>query len=418
MLDSSPKKLIVFKIPEFPHISETFIVAQVITAIKMGYDVKILVRKLVTTNAEVCSGLIEEYGLLEKVIVEDYKIPVNKAYRLLTWIQILIFNFKHLSHIIKYYKAHSKFSLTWLFEWRFYKQFNDATIFHVQYGTNHKPIAVLKKINFFKPQTIVTFHGHDAFFPLYGYIPNNNYYKTLFENDILITANTPYLASKIEGLGCPNEKIRVIPVGVDTSFFYPKKIEKNKEKQLKLITVGRLDEIKGHRYCIEAVNQLIRAGIEVSLTIIGEGAERINLEHLIATYNLEKHVFMKGAKSPDEVRQQLWKHDVYMLLAVPLIDGRRETQGLATLEAQACGLPAIVFDSGGVKYTVEDKVTGYICKEFDVEDVINKIKLLALNPDSLSEMGANAIEFVDKKFSQKVIDNKWANIYRKFMRDD
>jgi len=403
-------KKIVFKVPEFPHLSETFIVAQITTAIKLGYDVQIMIRKLLDNDTAINSILIKEHNLLDKIIIEDYNIQKNKLGRLIKWILLLISNLKDFNSIIKFHKQQSKFSLTWLYQWVFYNRFGDVSIFHVQYGTNSKPLDVLKKTGF-KPAVIVTFHGHDAFFPINGYIPNNAYYDNLFEYANLLTANTPYLADKIIELGCPKELLSIIPVGVDTDFFYPNKESKTIHSTLKLITVGRLDNVKGHDFCISAVADLISKGIDVTLTIIGAGEERKNLENLIEKYQLEEKVFLKGKKSQLEVRSELWEHDLYLLTAVALTDGRRETQGLATLEAQACGLPAIVFDSGGVKYTLEDGVSGFVCDEFDVDAVVSSIMKFIDSPILLNEMSTQAVTFVNGYFSQKIIDQKWKILY-------
>lgn len=403
-------KKIVFKVSEFPHLSETFIVAQIVTAIKLGYDVQIIIRKLLDNDTAINSILINEYNLLDKIIIEDYNIPKNKFLRLIKWVLLLITNFNGLSVIIKFHKEFSRFSLTWLYQWSFYQKFRDASFFHVQYGTNSKPLDVLKKTGF-KPSLIVTFHGHDAFFPINGYIPNNGYYDNLFKYADLITANTPYLADKIIELGCPKELLSIIPVGADTDFFYPNEEIKTIHKTLKLITVGRLDKVKGHNFSILAIADLISKGVDVTLTIIGEGTERKSLESLIAKYNLNEKVFMKGSKLQLEVRQELWEHDVYLLTAVALTDGRRETQGLATLEAQACGLPVVVFDSGGIKYTLENEVSGFVCDEFDVDAVVGSVLKFVKNPILLRDMSDRAVKFVNENFSQKIINQKWEIIY-------
>lgn len=404
------KRKIVFKVPEFPHLTETFIVAQIVTAIKLGYEIEILVRKRIEESTNLRSNLIEEYGLLKKVIIEDYKIPKNRILRYIKWILLLVINVVHFSKILLYHKEQSKFSLTWLFQWVFYNRFIEADLFHVQYGTNSNPLATLKKTGF-KPALIVTFHGHDAFFPISGYIHNNGYYDNLFKYGNLITANTPYLAEKIIDLGCPKEKLKIIPVGVDTDFFYSNNDKKKCNDTLKLITVGRLHEMKGQVYCIEAVRILINKGIDVTLTIIGEGAERITLEKLIIEYQLESKVFLSGKKSQEEVRRALWESDVYLLTGQATMNGLRESQGLATLEAQACGLPVIVFDSGGIKYTLIDEQTGFVCDEYDVEGVAEKIKLLYLNPALRIEMGLNTIDFIKQHFSQDYIDTVWEKEY-------
>lgn len=412
--NSKKNKEIVFKIPEFPHVSETFLVAQIVTAINLGYNIRIITRKLIIDNI----NLIEKYQLLDKIIIEDYKIPTNKIHRILKWIQLLIQNIVDVNFIIKYYQEYPKFSFTWLYQWVFYKQFNNVSIIHVQYGTYKYPIDLLKKTGFLRPAIVVTFHGHDAFFPLYGYIANDGYYKNLFKNDISISANTIYLADKIKELGCPNDKISIIPVGVDTSFFYPNKNLKSCKESIKLITVGRLDKVKGHKYCIEVIKRLLEKGINSTLTIVGEGEERSDLEALIKNYKIEDSVFLIGSKESNEIRKELWNHNVYLLLAVPVEYNRRETQGLATLEAQACGLPVIVFDSGGVKYTVKNDLSGFVCKEFDVEDVVRKVELLSCNEEILAKMGRNAVKFVNMEYSQKIVDEKWKCLYKKIVENE
>lgn len=404
-------KKIVFKVPEFPHLSETFIVAQIITAIKLGYKIKIVTRKRIE-NTCLISPIVFEYNLLDNIIIEDYKIPKDKLLRLFNWSLILLKNLHHLKSIINYHKEFSKFSLTWLYQWCFYFQFDDASIIHVQYGTNSYPYRVIKNNHIFKPKVIVTFHGHDAFFPLYGRIPNNGYYDKLFNNGTTITVNTPYLEEELIRLGCPTERLKIIPVGVDTTFFYPKNIVKEDNKPLKLITVGRLDKVKGQIYGIKVINILIKKGVEVSLTVIGEGEEYQELKKIISEYKLEKKVFLLGKKSQKEVRQAFWEHDVYILTGVASISEARESQGLATLEAQASGLPVVVFDSGGVKYTVQDEKTGFVCKEFDVDDVVKKIELFNQNRTLIKEMGAQATIFVNNEYAQNRIDKKWERIYK------
>ncbi|WP_248723501.1 glycosyltransferase [Seonamhaeicola sp. ML3] len=405
-------KEVIFKIPQFPHISETFLVAQILTAIKLGFSIKIITRKFIRENI----SLIEKYNLQERVIIQDYRIPKNKFIRSLKWILLLIQNISDINYIFRYYRVQETFSLTWLYQLVFYKKFNKASIFHIQYGTNSTPIDKLKKIKYLKPAVIVTFHGHDAFFPLYGYIDNNGYYNDLFASNSFITANTPYLSNKIEGLGCSKDKLKVIPVGVNTSYFYPKPTQKD-SNIIKLITVGRLDNVKGQKYCIEVVKQLLNLRIEARLSIIGAGEERENLETLINEYKLTNNIKLLGSKNSSEIRDVLWQHDIYLLLAVPVENGRRETQGLATLEAQACGLSAIVFDSGGVKYTVKNEISGFICEEFNVNEVVEKVKYLHENRKVLQDMGENASRFVSEQYSQSLIDEQWGQFYNEIIKE-
>jgi colanic acid/amylovoran biosynthesis glycosyltransferase len=404
-------KKLIFKIGQFPHLSETFILAQIITAIKCGYDVRLLIGELLDFETSKQLDLITKYEIDKKIIEEDYRIPKNKIIRLIKWFALLAFNFKSIKTIINFHKGNLKFSFTFLYQWVFYNQFNDVAIFHVQYGTNSSTLALLKKTGF-KPSIIVTFHGHDAFFPINGFIPNNGYYDNLFKYGNLITANTPYLADKIIELGCPKELLSIVPVGVDTDFFYPSNNKTKLTNSLRLITVGRLSIVKGHIYSLEVVKKLKQAGYNIMLTVVGEGSERLNLENYIRINKLSDSIVLAGAKSQQEIRELLWESDVFLFSSVSLHQGKStETQGLATIEAMACGLPAVVFDSGGVKYTLEDGISGFVCDEYDIDCMTSKVKILIEDTAMAKKMSIQAVTFVNKNYSQKMIDSKWKTIY-------
>ncbi|SEP54860.1 glycosyltransferase family 4 protein [Flavobacterium urocaniciphilum] len=406
------KKTIVFKINEFPHVSETFIIAQIIMAIQLNYEVKILVSKVLDFKKNLQEELILKHKLNELIIVEDVKNPKNKIIRFLKIFYLFALNISSVKDILNFYKFQKEKSVSWIFYWDFYQQFNNVnTIFHIQYGNNKFPIDVLKAKCNFKAKVITTFHGHDAFFPLNGYIPNNGYYNLLFESANIITANTKYLGDKIEELGCSVNKLKLVPVGVDTDYFNPSNKEQYKNPILKLINVGRLDPVKGQKYLIEIVNQIIKNDVKVHLDIVGEGEERSNLEQLIQQYNLSDSIKLVGKKTQSEIKEMYLNSDLYIFVAVPLPDGRRETQGLATLEAQACGLPVIAYNSGGVKYTIKENETGFLFDEFEIDKVVNKLLFLNQNRTIIQEMSHNCHKFVADNFSQNVIKEKWSIIY-------
>lgn len=406
------KTTIIFKISEFPHTSETFIISQVITAIDLGYDVAILVNKKLDFHKSIHKELLFKYNLEDKIIYDKVVFPKNKLIRFLKIFYLFILNIGNIKNILNFYKFQKEKSSSWIFYWDFYNQFNSSnSIFHIQYGNNKFPIDVLKAKCNFKAKVITTFHGHDAFFPMHGYIPNDGYYDLLFESSNIITANTKYLSDKIVGLGCPIKKLQLVPVGVDTNYFNAFNKVKSTNSILRLINVGRLDPVKGHKYLIEIVHQIVKKGIDVHLDIIGDGEERNNLEQLIQKYNLSEKIKLVGKKAQSEIKEMYLKSDLYVFAAVPLSDGRRETQGLATLEAQACGLPVIAYDSGGVKYTIKDNVTGFLFDEFEIDEVVEKLLFLNENRAIIHEMSNNCYKFVDENFSQNVINEKWSSIY-------
>ena len=199
---------------------------------------------------------------------------------------------------------------------------------------------------------------------------------------------------------------------VDTSLFYPLTKNSINKNKIKLITVGRLNKVKGQIYALQVVNKLIKKGYSIELFVVGEGSERGVLEKYIYNNNLKDYIFLLGVKSQNEIVNLLRSSDLFIFTSVSLHQGKStETQGLATVEAAACGLPVVVFDSGGVKYTLENGYTGLMSKEYDIDSMAENIELLITNSDLYEKMSQNAVFFVEDHYSKKIINGKWEKIY-------
>jgi colanic acid/amylovoran biosynthesis glycosyltransferase len=403
---------------KFPAVSETFILAQIATAIKAGLEVKILINdKPEVLDNSIHHEFIEKYELRNKVIFENLGIPENKFRRLFMGFWLLIRNFRYAHKIYRYFQ-HKKFrDLNIIFEINFYKNFRKYDLIHIQYGTNAKPIDLLKKIGLLKSTIIVSFHGHDLFFPINGFIRNENYYDVLFAQADRLIANTPYLENLLLDLGAFREKLITIPVGVDNEFFSPCLDEEKTINEIRLISVGRLVKFKGHINGILSVKNLRDKGYNVLYTIIGSGDQLQTLNEAIRKNKLTENVKLLGTMSSREIRDNLRLHDLFLMTSVTDPNYGVETQGLVTAEAQACGLPVIAFDSGGVKYTLQDGISGFLVKEGDIEAMTNKLERLINDNILRKKMSKSGIKFINEEYSQKHIDKKWMEEYYKLIND-
>lgn len=404
-------KSILFKISKFPQPSETFVVNQVVTAIELGYEVKILVGELNSLSENADERILNKYKFHEKILIEEYGIPKRRFPRLLKALLLFIKNLKYLKSLIKFYKELGANNLSLIFQFDYFKQFRDYDLIHVQFGTNKNPIDVLKKINFYRNRLIVSFHGHDVHFPINNVIPNNGYYDRLFNVADQLIVNTLFLKEKLDYLGAPENKIKVIPVAVNTALFTPGSTENLEIKKFKIITVGRLNELKGQQYGIEAVKNLLNKGYEVEYIIAGTGPSESELLKQIQKERLTGNVFLKGKVTQQQIVELLQNSDVFLMTSVTNSYGMKESQGLVTAEAQACELPVIAFDSGGVKYTLCEGKTGFIVQERDVEAMVNKLEILLTNPNLRKSLGRNAREFIKKNFSTDYTNEVWRENY-------
>jgi len=72
--------------------------------------------------------------------------------------------------------------------------------------------------------------------------------------------------------------------------------------------------------------------------------------------------------------------------------------------------PVIATDVGGISESMIDEESGYLIKQGDSEEIINKISQLLENKEKSNEMGQKGYQFVSEKFS-------WEKIAEKFILD-
>ncbi len=410
MQTKKQEKKILFRMWRFPGFCETFLLNQIITSINCGFQTKILVEDNETFKSNPHKNLIKKWNIEKKIVIEDYGIPKNKINRFLKAISLILFNLRLIFKLYKFLKSQKFIQLVDIYKFYFLIKLNKYDLIHVQYGTNVKPLEMLKKIGCLRSKIIVSFHGHDLHFPINGRIFEKDYYIDIFKSADILIPTTEYLQFLLIQLGAPKAKIIKIPVSVDTSLFYPNSIRKN-TKKLRLITVGRMDELKGQRYGIKAARKLRDKNYDFEYTLVGTGASVENLKSMVIEFKLEKQVKFVGEKSQIEVRDLLQTHDIFLMTSITGPLNSKEGQGLVTAEAQACGLPVIAFDSGGVKYTFENGETGFLVPERDVNEMANKIEELIQNDQLREQMSKAAVEYIDLNFSQKKINEIWCQVY-------
>jgi len=131
---------------------------------------------------------------------------------------------------------------------------------------------------------------------------------------------------------------------------------------------------------------------------------------------LQNSIRLIGKKGHKEIKELFFESDIFIFTSVAVESDRRETQGLAVVEAQASGLPVVVFDSGGVKYTLLDEVTGFVVPEYDTHKMVDKIEFLIKNDEQRTLMANQAMQFVENEYSQTILNTKWCSVYQNLIK--
>src|SRR6185436_3616234 len=136
-----------------------------------------------------------------------------------------------------------------------------------------------------------------------------------------------------------------------------------------ILYAGRLSHEKGLAL-IEPLGSLLhRHGIAHRFIMVGEGPMMAELQE-----RCPDTVFT-GRLAHEDVAAAMASADIF------LFPSETDTAGNVVLEAQACGLPVLVTNTGGPKENLKAGTSGFICRPNDVIDFFTRVSELIRDPD-------------------------------------
>ena len=173
-------------------------------------------------------------------------------------------------------------------------------------------------------------------------------------------------------------------------------------KEKNIITVSRLDYGKRNDEIIKAFSKIEEN--DWKLYIIGDGNEYNNLSNLVKELELEDRVILTGYKDKKEIEKYMLKSSIFLMASVS------EGLPMVLLEAMSYGIPCIAYETdSGTSDIIEDCKNGYIIKNRNEEEYIERIETLIQNEDTRKEFGKYAKQSVNS-FSKEEITKIWEKI--------
>ena len=211
--------------------------------------------------------------------------------------------------------------------------------------------------------------------------------------------------------GIPEDKIVLLPNGVDTEIFTPdprgKEACQRDAGQFYLVGVGRLIERKGFDTLIRAMAAVRDRLPAAKLEIIGEGPEKEALQTLISELGLDGTVVLRGRVDLDDLIAAYRAADLFVMPNRTLANGDTEGFGLVFLEANACGLPVIGGRAGGAVDAIVDGVTGYLIDPTDTDALVGRICGMLSDETARDRLSETALDHARH--------NSWARIAERFL---
>lgn len=166
----------------------------------------------------------------------------------------------------------------------------------------------------------------------------------------------------------------------------------------RILSVGRLDPIKGFEYLIDACARLAADGVAFDCQIIGDGPLRPALEQRIARLGLQDRVRLLGALPQERVQAAMREASVFALACVVTPAGDRDGIPVALMEAMACGLPVVSTEVSGIPELVIDGITGRLAPAGNAQALAQCLAQQLADTAQARQMALAARAHVEREF--------------------
>jgi len=362
---------------QFPKLSETFILNEILELIRRGHDVYIF--SLFNSKENIVQPEVEEYRVLERTY---YPPSYHKLCIELARFDRLLF-YRNRRKINKFYciavarhfsKIAEKLGLD---------------VLHAHFANEPTFTAMLMSKLTEIPFTF-TAHAFDIFVD-----PDVKALKERMENASAIIAISEYNKKYLQSIynnkrifvvrACPNlEKLNKI---------------KRVPEQFRILTVGRLVEKKGIKYGILAMREVVKEFPEVQYIIVGSGPQSAELKKLTKSLGLENNVRFLGAVDGRTLMKEFSKAAVFILPCVKAKNGDMDGIPVALMEAMFLQIPVISTNISGIPELIENGKEGFLVEPENVNQLANILKILLKDKNLRKKLGENGKKKIEKEFN-------------------
>lgn len=358
----------------------------------------------INAGNEFGGGLVHIVSLLEALKEEEIDLivfeegPVAEAARQ-SGVKVYVFEQKN------------RFDLTVLHRLRKFIIQKDYALLHTHGPRANSLMAILNP--FLNVRWIMTVHSH----PLLDFKDRGFKGKTFeaihkktFKKADGIIAVSNEIKTFLQSQGVSESRIKVIHNGIRFSGALREHRPAPPEnyETLKLVTVGRLNTVKGYTILMDALSELPQDNWQ--WVICGDGEEMNELKAKAEQYKLMHRLDFKGWLSASEIRDELHQADLFVLPSLS------ETFPLVLLEAADEGVPAIATNVGDVRAVIKDSSMGWLITPNSTESLkIALTEAFAFWEDhQLSKKGEQLYKWASRYSIEKQAQSVWS-FYKEIM---
>lgn len=407
---------VAFIVPEFPSLSQTFVLNQITGLMDRGIEVDIFAN--VAQGGSKIHEDVKRYNLLDRTCYHGkiYQgMPTNKLPRAIKAMRyVLKYILKNplailrSLNIFKYGRKAASFNL--LFQIIPFLNKGPYDIFYCHFGPCGNLAVLLKELGAISGKIITAFHGYDL--STYLKRKETHVYERLFKKGDLFLPISRRWQEKLIELGCKQDKIVVHRMGINVNKFASFRRTIRNNGKTDILTVARLVEKKGVSYAIKAVAEVLKQYPGIQYRIAGDGPMKKNLIDLIERLGVRENVHLLGWKKQSEILKLMSCSDILLAPSVTSKDGDQEGIPVALMEAMAMGLPVVSTHHSGIPELIENGVSGFLVPERNVDALFHKLKYLVKYPHLWPELGRRGRNYVQKHYDINKLNDRLVKIYR------
>jgi colanic acid/amylovoran biosynthesis glycosyltransferase len=225
------------------------------------------------------------------------------------------------------------------------------------------------------------------------------------------------MATHLELLGCPKEKILVHPLGVDLDALPCRQRSLNGSVSLRILFAGTFREKKGIEYLIRGASQARKRGVRLHLTLVGDASDKpgdsetkdsvirdINKLGLLDVVNHLPFV------SFDRLVQLALESHVFVAPSVTSADGDAEGTPFVMQQMMATGMPVIATTHSDIPY-IFGQHKDQLVPERDSEAIATRLQQYADEPERLVADGMAFRERIRTAFDVRACAARLSEIY-------
>jgi len=269
-----------------------------------------------------------------------------------------------------------------------------AKLIHAHFGPiGHFSVPLKARLNI---PLVTTFYGYDM-----SQLPRQKKWKRrfrkLFKTGDLFLVEGPFMKSRLQDLGCPEDKIQIqrIALPLDKFPWRVRQAKKHGEKAV-LLFCGRFIEKKGLLDALRAVNEIRRSHDRFEFRIVGDGPQAQQVDAFIQAHHLQSCVRRLGVLKYRAYLDEMQKADIFVHPSVTASDGDSEGGAPTTiLEAQALGMPVVSTFHADIPNILVSGQSGLLSAERDWAQLAGNIKRLLDHQELWADMGRAGRAFVE-----------------------